>query len=105
MEVKVMELITGEWTRLLVLVSIIAAAVSLVGICWILWRQSLMSIVLIRRATDVGDELRSMDSRLTDIAKSLISIEGLLEREQSIAKNPESAGVEVSGSRRKLFTK
>jgi hypothetical protein len=99
----VMEIITGGWQGVLLYLMAVTVAVSSAGICWKLWRLADSSVRLLDRAADVSDELKGIDSRLTAMAKSLVSIEAVLERDPPSRRSSESSSDE-SRTRKKMYT-
>jgi hypothetical protein len=77
-----MELVTNEWARIFLYALISIIALSSIIVSWALLRFSHSSAYLLKEAALMREELKGIDSRLTAIAKSLISIEGRLEREE-----------------------
>lgn len=91
--------------EIILYVSIAVVAVSSVMICWVLWRLSYLCLRLVDEAGEVSNELKGIDSRLTALAKSLISMEALLEREPAgVKKTASPTGSDESRARRKLPT-
>ena len=86
-----MEMIGAELTNIVfyVLLGVIAASSAVT--CVALLRLANICFLLVNEAADVSHEIKSIDARLTELAKSIISIEALMEREQA-RKTESSAG-------------